>query len=426
MTHATTVVMDLDRSKLAAHAIKKRFDELNAPIKLNHAYEALAIAHRHPNWATMKAAMKATPSGLCTVPSGSADDSFSVGIHWKFENRKRVEEQISISWKEALNHIHGFSTSHEARHDLLLGLSANAIRGGGTSIFVEPVSDMDTKSRLINGLLRHSTANGRRDDYFVLDLSVEGSRLGNTCDILKAMRSGDVVEFLLHGFHGPHFGDHARLTLTYCVDRILQGTVQGDAPDLITIDAVCRELEVLEVHGYPQAILDKQALSFGAATSELPEHLKRHLRAFALKHHRLLDENSHWPGFDDVLKKPQTLLIFIDDGDSPLTGLLSRVVIDALRTVIERAEADKPGMLLLNDVDFLRKGLAERATQNGVCLVIADQCPTPPRHLASAPLSFRSETMKNNSGMSSHHELVTSMGERWLYPGRRVKTANSG
>jgi uncharacterized protein (DUF1778 family) len=44
MPHATPVVMDSEKSKLAAHAIKKRFEELNTPIKLNHAYEALAIA----------------------------------------------------------------------------------------------------------------------------------------------------------------------------------------------------------------------------------------------------------------------------------------------------------------------------------------------------------------------------------------------
>jgi hypothetical protein len=70
MPHATPVVQDLEKSKTIARAIQKRFDELDTAIKLNHAYEALAIAHRHPNWATMKAALDARDSAPATSGMG--------------------------------------------------------------------------------------------------------------------------------------------------------------------------------------------------------------------------------------------------------------------------------------------------------------------------------------------------------------------
>lgn len=416
MTNATPVVMDTEKSKLAAHAIKKRFEELNTPIKLNHAYEALAIAHRFPNWATMKASQTDKLSKTAITQNGD----FVIGTFVRYEGGNRIDEPFSIPVDEALNHIHGFSTSHEARHDLLRGLSSNAMRMNTSSVFLEAVSDAGTKSKLINDMLRHVTRHGRRDDFFVLDLSVEGSRLGNTCNILEAMSNDDRVEFLLHGFHhNSSASDHSRLTLAYCVERVWERKLSDPSSIQMNIESVCGELSVLETEGYPQVIIESQENSFSANTYGLPGRLIKHLQRFAEQHHRLLDQDSSWTGFKDIFRKPQTVLIFIDNSGSELTALFHRIVVKAIKAAIMYAPAMEkaPDMLLLNDVDFLERGLAERAARNSLCLVVADQCPMPPHQFLPQPVSFKSEIHKNGSDAYSHHELLTDTGERKIWPG---------
>ncbi|NTF17938.1 hypothetical protein G6L37_05945 [Agrobacterium rubi] len=418
MTNATTVVMDSEKSKLAAHAIKKRFEELNAPIKLNHAYEALAIAHRHANWATMKVAIGGKPSV-------AAADTFAVGISRRYEQRQSIMEQVSIPSGKALNHFHAFSTSHEARHDLLRGLSANAMRTGRTSVFVEPVSDAGTKYKLINGLLRHATAHGRRDDFFVLDLSAPPSRLGNTCNILDAMTPDAVAEFLLYDNHVLKNIENADLMLAYCVENLISSKDGSEPSVRITIDSLCRELELLDIHGFRESIVDERTrLLMNYTAQGLPARLLKYLRAFSKHHQRLLDDDTPWGGFSTILQKPQTLLIFVDDKGSPLADILLREVVNALLTVIEQGDG-RPGsgdMLLLNDVDFLKKDVAKRARKNGICLVIADQCPMPPPHLDTDPTLFRSEAVEEGSQRYSNHQLITETGEIQVSPGVLMKT----
>jgi hypothetical protein len=410
MPQATTVVMDSEKSKLAAHAIKKRFEELNTPIKLNHAYEALAIAHRHPNWATMKASLEPTSQ------TATSKGAFVLGHR---VDKEADQQDIELSHEDALRHIHCFATSAHSRRDILERLGKNAIRQGSSAIYIEPVSDEESRSAMLNALMSRATQSGRRRDFFVLDLSAGSSRVGNTCDILDGEDDASAcANLFLSDHYRPIVGDwlDAHRFLSECARRILERGFPLD-PEGLALEL--RKLETDEIRKEWRKLYGE---NYPARTMGLGAYLANHVERFAEKHRRFFDRNSAWPGLSSVFVRPQILIVFVSTSPGDLETKLQMLAFKAIRKALNASSRKSlPGMLLLNDVDLLGKecDVADLATSSRVCIVLADQCPTLPVQFDDAAVEFRSVYHKEDK--ASAHYLVEDGVDHLVWGGPRAR-----
>ncbi len=416
MPHATTVVMDSEKSKLAAHAIKKRFEELNTPIKLNHAYEALAIAHRHPNWATMKASLEKSSSAL--VSSGA----FILG----HRNETEADQaDIELSHDDALRHIHCFATSADSRRDILEGLGKNAIIQGSSAVYVQPVADEESRSAMLNSLMTRATMHGRRRDFFVLDLSEASSRVGNACNILEDETDPSACASLfLSDNYQPVCGDwlDAHRFLSECARRIL------DRGCPLDVEGIALELRNLATdHDTMEAWRKLYGNEYPARTAGLSNYLANYVETFARKHRRFFDRTSSWPGLASAFVRPQILVVFVSTSPDDVEYMLQTLAFNAIRKALKAStKKAAPDMLLLNDVDILGNGydVADQATSSGVCIVLADQCPTLPFPFDDAAVEFRSVYF-NEEKVPAHYLIEDGVEHRvWIGPRHPSQSAS--
>ncbi|MCV9964416.1 hypothetical protein OIU34_21235 [Pararhizobium sp. BT-229] len=401
MTHNATAPVDADQSKLAAHAIKKRFDELNTPIKLNHAYEALAIAHRYPNWATMKAAIKPTASALTAT-------SFVLG---------RTEEgvQMEIEAHKALAHIHAFSTSHHARRELLMMLSRNAIKNSSALVFVEPVSEESLRSNIIGQVLDMASDAKRSSDVFVVDLSHAQTRLGNSFNVLAG--ADDPVEVASLLMAGEKYSQTFHLEYAKVIEVAAQraidavGRTQGA---VLTAEMVHGEVEKLATG--EASWLEGERWNAGRVGGTLSDFAKLAaltVQAVMRKYPRYFDNSSAWRGPQDSIAYGNILLIFVSRNPGDFEWYLEKFVTNAVKKAVMEASTDRcryPDMLVCNDVDgFSSATLSEAARTHGVCLVLGDQCQTLPSSLTRAATRFRSDF---GTPHFNNHYLLDEDGNR--------------
>jgi hypothetical protein len=380
MPHPTSVVMDSEKSKLAAHAIKKRLEELNTSIKLNHAYEALAIAHRYPNWATMKAAIQ---------PSDKADVRDDLVIGWcgnkKDHDTYRV---LALSSRELLNHVHCFGTSSRARHEFLKILAHPVIERGATTVFVEPVSSHEMKADILEEVMSLATSNGRRSDFYVLDLSDRESRMGNTCNLIENITDPrDFARLILLDGYKAKMDDSYAIARRFLEHSASQALKRGN----LSLDSVISELKALGDR-VPKDWHDEFGTSFGTRSIGLADDLCAFIERFSIRYKRFLDPNAAWSGIEQIFRRPQILLVFVPAGQSETEGVVS-IVMKALARAVASAPGDgrRPDMILLNDVDFahLSENFCVEATKGRVSIVMADQCPTPPVAFNGRSVEFR-------------------------------------
>jgi hypothetical protein len=411
MPHATPVVQDLEKSKVIARAIQKRFDELNSPIKLNHAYEALAIAHRHPNWATMKAAIDA-PSKVSETPGAGA---FVLGQRVVRYDAENGPEDIELPHADALKHIHCFSTSIEARRAFLMEVGANAIHQGSTAIFIEPVSDEASKSLFLNSIMDCATRYGRRRDFFALDLSDARSRIGNSCNILEDEVSPEnCANLLLSDYSTYQNWFDAHRIICECARRILEKGFNLDAEGIST------ELRKFNAEGVPEEWRELYGAHYPASILGLAGVLAVHVDRFAKKYRKFFDRNSPWPGFRSVLNRPQILVIFVPSVPGDVEDALHPVAFDALRKAMRtERKTGTPGMLLVNDVDIFGShgDIADLATSSRVCMTLADQCPTLPYQFDDEAVEIRSRFLEGDKSL--FHYLIDGAEEIRMWPGLR-------
>jgi hypothetical protein len=404
MPHATPVVMDSEKSKLAAHAIKKRFEELNVPIKLNHAYEALAIAHRHPNWATMKASLSNTMHAL------KSDSQYKIGSR-RPSAAEDEWEPFFITTATALEHFHSFSTSDRARHDFLEKVSADAVRRGGSLVFIEPVASVSMKSEILNRILSLAISHGRLRELFVLDLSDRASRVGNRCNLLADIQDPAICADLLLSDHfrprsAGEYAEWHRVVVT-CAERVMKGGGK------LTIESVSSELDRFHSDGIPSEWFEgKDHSSYRTRISSVAHGLSRHLDTFASRNRRFLDQDSVWSGIGSAYRQPQIVVVFVSPEPSEMERLLTEIAYRAIQNGIKSKSwvgKGLPDMLLLNDVDFLvnaGRDFAQDATQSGVALAVADQCPSAPSHFRDRAMTFRSEQYQHDEKASFHYHIA--------------------
>lgn len=401
MTHNATAPVDAEQSKLAAHAIKKRFDELNTPIKLNHAYEALAIAHHYPNWATMKAA--------CS-PSRYTED----GPKFVFGMGKD-DVHLAIAPHRALSHIHAFSTSHVARRDLLMRLARNAIENLAALVFMEPVSVEDVRSSTMETILDLASNAKRSRDVFVLDISHAQTRLGNSFNVLAdADDPAEIAELLMatQNKHSDTFYFEYAKVIEIAAERAIKrlGRRSGEVLTAEMLRVEIAKIVSGEV-AWPDDELWRSIRKVGtvaeyARVSEriVAESIKRYPRYF--------DDGSAWPGPSKAIIGRNILLVLISREPGDFERILERMVTKAIKKSVLAASTDTdryPDMLVCNDIDgFSSATLAEAARYHGICLVLGDQCQTLPSSLRNTATRFRSE----DGSAGSRHYLLDEDGNR--------------
>lgn len=397
MTHATSVVPDLDKSKIIARAIQKRFDEMNSPIKLNHAYEALALAHNYPNWATMK--------GVRTAADPVADTArpFVVG----HERSGDAYIELVIPQDAALNHVHCFATMDESRQSILIELGLYAIQERTSAIFVQPVSSVERKAACLNKIMSDATTASRRKDFFVLDLSSASSKVGNSLEILHSVKDADLcATLLLSGRRSMGHSDRkdSHRLVSMCAQTVLD---QGSRLDA---QAVVHELR--KMHDERTGSKERP--------NDLALHLSRDIEAFAQKHRRFFDETSAWPGLESVFSRPQVLVVFVSDAPGELEFTLETIFYQALAAGLRtNCKLGAPDMLLLNEVSLagFPDDFVEAATAARVCIVLADQCPTAPIQFNEHSLEFRS-VFDPQSKCSSNYVIENGI-EKFIWAGPR-------
>lgn len=383
MTHNATAPVDAEQSKLAAHAIKKRFDELNTPIKLNHAYEALAIAHRYPNWATMKAALS---------PSPSAADA----PEFVFGGAKG-DVRLAIEPHRALSHIHAFSTSHGARRELLMRLSRNAIENQAALVFVEPVSAKDNRSATMETMLDLASDAKRSRDVFVLDISHSQTRLGNSFNVLAdAVDPAEIAELFMaagSGYSNTFYFEYAKII------EIAAGHAIGrlDRPREILTAAMLRA-EIAKLGSGETSLPGGEQWTTARSSGTVSDFAARSdliVRSAIEQHQRYFDADSAWRGPWRAIIDKNILLVLFPREPGDFEMALGKLVTKALMRAVLAASRDTrryPDMLVCNDVDGLSSAtFAEAARARGVCLVVGDQCQTLPSSLTGAATRFRSD-----------------------------------
>ncbi|MCZ7862779.1 hypothetical protein O9X98_15495 [Agrobacterium salinitolerans] len=403
MTHNATAPVDAEQSKLAAHAIKKRFDELNSPIKLNHAYEALAIAHRYPNWATMKAALSAT-----TPHAAAATPAFVFG-------RGKGDVHMAIEPHKALAHIHAFSTSHVARRELLMRLSRNAVENSSALVFIEPVSMEDLRSGTMKTVMDMASDAKRSRDVFVLDLSHAQTRLGNRFNVLAdADDPAEIAALFMaarSNFSSTFYLEYSKIievaagTAINRLDRqsgavLTASMVRDEIAKLASGDVPLPEDEMWNPARVGRRIADLAKVS----DSIVWQAMTRHARCF--------DAESVWRGPGRAIVDRNILLVFLAREPDDFESVLEKIVVKTIKKAVSAASLDTrrfPDMVVCSDVDgFSSPALAHDARAHGVCLVLGDQCQTLPSSLSKASTRFRSDY-----GEHGHwHYLLDEDGDR--------------
>lgn len=385
MTHTTSFVPDSEKSKIIARAIQKRFDELNSPIKLNHAYEALALAHNYPNWATMKGLQPS--SKVVSISPGS----FTLG-------RSRSDEDqwtgIELSHEDSLRHFHCFATTAPARQRVLGRLGLNAIQQGSSAVFVQLVTDDDSKAETMNAIMSDVSGVGRRRDYFVLDLSSSSSRVGNTCNILHGEDDPDACAslFLSEGYrNSAELEIAARRFISDCARNVLG---RGDP---LSAERIACELRKLDESGFREEWLELYGQNYKALTLGLAVSLAVHVESFAQRYKRFFDQTSVWEGLTSIFARPQVLAVFLSENPGAVEKQLQEMFYRALsKAVASSHRSAVPDMLLLNDISLLalRSDFVQAATTGRVCIVVADQCPSAPVQFEEGCIEFRSVDYK--------------------------------
>jgi hypothetical protein len=401
MTHNATAPIDAEQSKLAAHAIKKRLDELQSPLKLNHAYEALAIAHRYPNWATMKAALS-PPNDQHVTPA----PKFKLGT-------LDGDVPMDIEPHRALDHIHAFSASHGSRRELLLKLSQNAISNSSALVFVEPVSVEDLRSRTMTDIIDMASNAERSQDVFVLDVSHAQTRLGNRFNVLAD--ADDPVD-IAHLFMSAHtnyssssYFEYAKI-IEAAAGRAIKRLEQKSGA-VLTGEMVLDEVSKIAsgATSLPDVEASIQARA-GGAVSEVAKWSELIVRQALEKHARYFDATSAWRGPGQAIIGRNILLVFFSREPGDFERVLEKLVVKAINKAVVSASKDKrryPDMVVSNDVDgFSSTTLAQAATAHGVCLVLGDQCQSLPLSLTKASTQFRSDH-------SNVHYVLNEDGNKW-------------
>jgi len=381
MNHATTVVMDSEKSRLAAHAIKKRLEELKSPIKLNHAYEALAIAHRHPNWATMKATLDSAP-GHEKIP---ASNTFTLG-------RRHGSDQppITILHEDALKHIHCYSPSASSRRKVMERLAMNAIQQGSAAVFIEPVSDEKTKASILDSLMTLAHAHGRRRDLRVLDVSTPSSKVGNGCNILEDEDDPGVCASLIESEYATSFASDIGIAPKYLA-RAARSILDRGYP--LDLEGLLTEFGRLEEEGIPEQALGAYGAESPHQVTGICSRLSRHVQGMRRKYRKIFERSESWEGIPGMFANREIVVIFVSDSENGMLRELRRLVYRSLRRSLRSTRCHgAPGMLLLNDVDLLEEhsDLADAAACSRIVLVAGDQCPTPPDQFHAGAVEIRS------------------------------------
>lgn len=415
MTHKTTPLTSAEDAKLAAHAIKQRLESLAHPIKLNHAYEALAIAHKHPNWATMKASFA---SETHSTPTTTSAQRFHLGCY-------KDVGAVDISTEEALAHFHVFGLSPIARRRLLSNLAGNAIENGSSAIFIEPITIEGIKSPLIQQMMDSARMAGRAGDFRVIDVSSATTRVGDSFNILSDARDADRVADLLmaanYSTRGYSRHHDQRKILVSVIARAMSDLRPAYAP--LTIENILESLTQMEEKDPPPGTPEGVPIDETHAAI-IRTNLIRIRKEFG----RYFNSTTDWEGPWQSAKNGDILLVFTGGPKDGLEFELEQFVIASLKRgirCIRRSETSYPHMLLCNDVDGFSEDadIIKEASWNGVSLVLADQCPTPPRSLNHGAIRFRTDWQEITGW--ADHQLLRDGGnsaltfDRWTPPSNK-------
>jgi hypothetical protein len=383
MTHNALAPVDAEQSKLVAHAIKRRFDELNTPMKLNHAYEALAIAHRYPNWATMKASLKPLE------PSRKA--RFCLG-------RYRNGVDIEVDTRKMLSHVHVYSTSQVARRELLLALSWNAIENSAALIFVEPVFEEKIRNAAITQILDMASKCKRAGDVYVVDLSNRKSRLGNSFNVLADVKeAAEVARMFMVGSSTSRsvYFDYLKV-IEVAAKRAIDAVskIGGFPKAVVTAEMILTELERM-ASGEALWVEGQDWRTNGDSLSSVASASAAFVRVVIQKYSRFFDSKSEWSGPRSSVAMGNILLIFVSDSPDDFESYLQQFVTKSVKNAVldaPKSDGRYPDMVVSNDVDgFSCTSLAQDAREHRVCLAIGDQCQTLPSALKKGALRFRSD-----------------------------------
>lgn len=405
MTHATHVAMDSEKSKLAAHAIKKRFDELEIPIKLSHAYEALAIAHRYPNWATMKATVASSDTSdnrRQKLAAGTSD----MCLGYLAENSAEIIMPIGKDRR----HIHCFATAPQSRRSALQKLGGHAIRNGGSAVFIEPVHDEASKAAFVDEVMASAGAAGRRNDFFILDMSSTDSRIGNSCDILQHQSDDRLcAEFFLAGsMRGYHdYVDNLNI-LTACIGDIRgqQRLVDTGRVTGLTPDAIAAKLTVPTADGETASWVNALGVEHSARALNMATMLAAYVTRTGNRYPRLFTQQPTWEGPICAFSRPQILIVFVPITGSEVDEIVAKLALDVVFSALNRTRrSDVPHMLLINDVDLTVSQAHSLGRAKDVVVVRADQCPTPPSYFDQNALRMRSRYSSDEKGSYNYIDI---------------------
>lgn len=403
MTHNATAPVDAEQSKLAAHAIKKRFDDLNSPIKLNHAYEALAIAHRYPNWATMKASFKT--EGVIPAPLLT---QFKYGVAFG------SEKKLIASPAGHLKHIHAFSTSSVARSDLLVGLSRNAIENGAGLFFFHAVARGEDPSAVMMDVMNLTVNAGRRREFFVVDASRKNSRLGNSCNILAAAESAEEIAelFWVGNWHMSVAANIVRIRgiLTVAARHALRIARSSSVP--MTIELLVQVLGEIQVGSLSLSEDDAAECEYnsGPVYADLCQTISTYVENQARRYPMFFDSAAQWTGIQAAVDKRQIVVILVswDDGDDVL-DVVGRIAFSAIKRTIAKAKSTHafPDMVVFNDVGGFDSVDIDGTVKDaqGVVFCVGDQCPTPPAVFADQAAIYRSFRREDRDESCHYLEL---------------------
>lgn len=394
MTHKTHPLVDAEQAKLAAHAVKQRFDSLNTPIKLNHAYEAVAIAHKYPNWATMKASL--TPR----TQAAKSAYMFELG---EYEEHGRLR----IPAADTLAHIHAFSMSQAVRRDLLLNLSNNAIENDAAALFIESIDQDDVKSRTVETLMEAARRNGRAKHFRVVDVSDPASRLGDRFNIIASSTDAKTVaEFIFEAAELNYPYSYSMELLSVAVQLAITGGQRDD----LTLAAIRKAINTISRHEGDPSIFGLSIEGRPKLETSLSWVLEM-LDAAETNFPRLFDTKTSWGGPAKAISNKDILLVFTSREGSVVGTLIRKLVLESIRTAVMTAGESQnryPDMVVYDDVDGVDEDdiLIKEASLRCVCLAIGNQCPSLPRTFDDSAIRFKSE-----EGLgTARHTLLTEGG----------------
>ena len=417
MTHATITSIDVDKSKNSAQKIKTRLEALGLPIKLNHALEAMAIAYQFPNWATMKAGLEGAPDGVRQAGTAESEEAFHVGGSHEC-NQDGSKSRLLISKNKALQHVHVFGTNAGARLDHLLALARNSIENGAGLIFCQTVENSSVKDRIVTELLGRATEAGRHKDFFVVDCTSDNSRLGSSINLFQEADPDEIADLLVDtSFVPPKFWARAHDVLHEIVVHLGQRKLTSEAI-LGLLDADHLDLDGTKRGTLPKdfkARIDKirgTAVRFG---DEFFEHVQAGVKLVCGRS-KYFDLQQEACSLRGALSRNSIMVVFLTRSPGGLSERVSKAVAAAIGFSCRKRSGEKegyPDTIIFDEVDRMSRDteIAAFATRRNVCLVFADQCPTPPTALSDSNATLF-HALKVDDDSSSHHYLVTQNGRR--------------